>query len=77
MEEILKGLLLLPAGERDTVAMRYAGMKYRDIAEAQGVTMSCVEKRHRSAMRRWPVLRELFPLKACKQKRRKKHTEQD
>lgn len=70
MGEVLKGLLLLPAAERDTVAMRYSGMKYSDIAEAQGVTMACAEKRHRTAMMRWPLLRNLFPLKDQKQKRR-------
>lgn len=69
--EILKGLLLLPAAERDAMAMRFAGLKYREIAEAQGVTMGCVEKRHRTAMKRWPELRELFPCKAKKQLRRK------
>jgi hypothetical protein len=69
----VEGLLKLPPALRDVVAMRYAGMKYARIAEVQGVTMACVEKRHRLAMKQWPVLRELFPVKASKQWRRKPH----
>jgi hypothetical protein len=73
LAQILKGLLMLPAVERDTVALRYIGMKFREISEAQGVTVSCCEKRVRTAMKRWPALRELFAEKAAKQGRRKPH----
>ena len=73
MTEVLKGLLLLPPEQRDTVAMRYSGMRYPEIAARLGVSTACVEKRHRTAMKRWPMLRELFPLKAAKQKTRKAH----
>ena len=69
----VEGFLKLPPPLRDVVAMRYAGMKYARIAEVQGVTMACVEKRHRQAMKLWPELRELFPMKASKQLRRKPH----
>lgn len=72
MREFVTGLLTLPGELRDVVAMRYRGMKYDEIATEQGVTMACVEKRHRRAMELWPALREMFPEKISKQRRRKK-----
>jgi len=71
MSQILRGLLLLPAGERDVIAMRYNGFHYAAIGKLQGVTTACAEKRHRTALRRWPELRLLFPEKIAKQARRK------
>lgn len=72
MREFVAGLLTLPSELRDVVAMRYRGMKYDEIAQVQKVTMACVEKRHRRAMELWPALREMFPEKVAKRKRRKK-----
>ncbi len=74
LSAVLKGLLLLPAGERDVVAMRYSGMHYADIGILQGVSTACAEKRHRAALRRWPELSLLFPEKIAKQARRKRPT---
>ena len=74
MGQFVAGLLSLPSELRDVVAMRYRGMKYDEIAKVQKVTMACVEKRHRRAMELWPALREMFPEKIAKVKRRKKAT---
>lgn len=71
MGQFVNGLLSLPSELRDVVAMRYRGMKYDQIAKVQKVTMACVEKRHRRAMELWPALREMFPEKVAKVKRRK------
>ncbi len=73
MREFVNGLLTLPSELRDVVAMRYRGMKYEEIAQVQKVTMACVEKRHRRAFSLFPALREMFPEKVAKQKRRKPH----
>jgi len=73
MQEIVMGLLKLPAELRDVVAWRYSGSKYDDIALLQGVTRACVEKRHRRAMELWPALEALFPRKIAKQAVRKPH----
>jgi len=71
MQQIVVGLLKLRPELRDVVAWRFAGVKYDDIALAQGVTKACVEKRHRRALELWPALRALFPLKVAKQGRGK------
>jgi len=71
MREVVIGLLKLRPELRDVVAWRFAGMPYRDIALAQGVTQACAEKRHRRAMELWPALRALFPRKVAKQAVRK------
>jgi len=73
MREIVIGLLKLKPELRDVVAWRFAGIRYSDIALAQGVTEACAEKRHRRAMELWPALRALFPRKVAKQGMRKKH----
>lgn len=73
MQEIVVGLLKLKPELRDVVAWRFAGMRYGDIALAQGVTRACAEKRHRRALQLWPALRALFPRKVAKQTMRKKH----
>ena len=66
-------LLTLPPRTRDVVCWRYAGYKYRDIARVQHVTVTAVELRHRKALRRYPLLRCLFPSKAGRQRCRKRH----
>lgn len=73
MSQALTGFMNLKAELRDVVAWRYAGLTYPEIAERQGVTVACVEKRHRRAMEIWPALKEMFPEKVAKQKRRKPH----
>ena len=69
--QFIQGLLSLPPEQRDVISWRYQGLQYKEIAERQGVTTQCVEKRHRLAMRDWPVLESLFPFKvACRRYRR-------
>ncbi len=68
MQEVVLGLLSLPAALRDVVAWRHAGLSYGQIAMAQGVTPQCAEKRHRRALEQWPALRELFPEKRVRVK---------
>ena len=75
MREVVVGLLTLRPEVRDVVAWRYAGMRYTDIAGIQGVSPSCVELRHRRAMKAWPVLKALFPEKTAKHERRIEHGE--
>ncbi|MBC8205561.1 MAG: hypothetical protein H8E68_00205 [Kiritimatiellaeota bacterium] len=71
LSQFVTGLMNLPPEQRDVVSLRYQGLQYKEIAERQGVTTSCVEKRHRLAMRDWPVLESLFPFKvACSRYRR-------
>jgi DNA-directed RNA polymerase specialized sigma24 family protein len=71
LSQFVQGFLSLPPEQRDVVSWRYQGLQYKEIAERQGVTVSCVEKRHRLAMRDWPVLKSLFPFKvACRRYRR-------
>ena len=67
MREIVVGLLKLKPELRDVVAWRFAGIRYDDIALAQGVTRACAEKRHKRAMELWPALRALFARKVAKQ----------
>ena len=71
LSQFVTGLMNLPPEQRDVISWRYQGLQYKEIAERQGVTTSCVEKRHRLAMRDWPVLESLFPFKvACSRYRR-------
>jgi DNA-directed RNA polymerase specialized sigma24 family protein len=71
LTQFVQGFLSLPPEQRDVVSLRYQGLQYKEIAERQGVTVSCVEKRHRLAMRDWPALESLFPYKvACHRYRR-------
>ena len=71
LSQFVQGLLSLPPEQRDVISWRYQGLQYKEIAERQGVTPQCVEKRHRLAMRDWPVLASLFPFKvACRRYRR-------
>ncbi len=70
MADFVKALLALPAPVRESVAMRFAGLKYREIGERLGVTTACAEKRLFNALRLWPQLQELFPAKVAKYKKR-------
>ena len=71
--DLVVTLLALPPRTRDVICWRYAGYRYRDIAQAQHVTTTAVELRHRRALKRYPLLRCLFPSKAEKQRKRKRH----
>ncbi|QHI68471.1 RNA polymerase sigma factor [Tichowtungia aerotolerans] len=73
LAQFVQGFLSLPPEQRDVISLRYQGLQYKEIAERQGVTVSCVEKRHRLAMRDWPVLKSLFPYKVARQKVRRPH----
>jgi len=72
LNEVVERLLILPPVLRDVVCWRFAGMKYRDIAVLQNVTMAAVEARHRRAMKGWPELKAMFQEKLVKQSKRKK-----
>jgi hypothetical protein len=77
LSQFVTGLMSLPPEQRDVISWRYQGLQYKEIAERQGVTVSCVEKRHRLAIRDWPVLASLFPFKvACRRYRRSRRQEQ-
>ena len=71
--ELVVTLLLLPPRTRDILCWRYAGYKYHEIALVQRVTKSAVELRHRNALKRFPLLRALFPAKAGKHDGRRRH----
>ncbi len=73
LQDLVAGLLLLPAELRDVVAWRFAGMSYPDIAKVQGISTAAVEKRHRRALALWPALEAMFAVKVSKQGRRKRH----
>jgi hypothetical protein len=72
LNEVVERLLILPPVLRDVVCWRFAGLKYRDIAVLQNVTMAAVEARHRRAMKGWPELKAMFQEKLVKQAKRKK-----
>ena len=72
LKEVVERLLILPPVLRDVVCWRFAGMKYRDLAVLQNVTMAAVEARHRRAMKGWPELKAMFQEKLVKQSKRKK-----
>ena len=70
-EHFIRRLLALSPEQRDVVSWRYQGLEYKDIAERQGVSVQCVEMRHKLAMKNWPALESLFPFKvACSRYRR-------
>ena len=71
--DLVAMLLKLPPRTRDVVCWRYAGYRYADIARVQHVTTTAVELRHRNALKRYPLLRCLFPSKAGRQRSRKRH----
>jgi hypothetical protein len=71
LSQFVQGFLNLPPELRDIVAWRYQGLPYKEIARLQGTTTQCAEMRHKRALREWPVLQSLFPLKTAKRKRRR------
>lgn len=70
--DVVRGLMWMEPATRDTVCLRYQGLKYREIAARQGGTVSAAETRHWRAMTRWPELKALFALKAAKRARKGK-----
>ncbi len=73
MTTALAMLMALDARTRDVLCQRFLGARYREIAEAQGVTMAAVELQHKRALKKWPALQALFPVKVAKQAQRKPH----
>lgn len=71
--ELVVTLLRLQPRTRDVVCWRYAGFKYKDIAMLQHVTVTAVELRHRNALKRFPLLRALFPKKARRRRSRRRN----
>ena len=67
-------MLSLPPRARDALCLRYAGLKYAEIAKMHGVTTAAIELRHRRALKQHHELEALFPIKTAKQKVRKPHT---
>jgi hypothetical protein len=64
--DVMKLILALPPGIRDTVCMRYTGMSYREIAAIRHTSVAAPERAIRYAMTRWPLIAKLFPVKAGK-----------
>ncbi len=77
MREIVAALLTMPTEIRNAVCWRYAGFEYRDVAKVQNCSLAAVEIRHTRALRRWPVLKALFPEKVARQARRQKKRSQN
>ena len=71
--ELVVTLLKLQPRTRDVICWRFAGFKYRDIAMLQHVTVTAVELRHQKALKRFPLLRSLFPSKVGKRRCRVRH----
>ena len=63
-------LLSLPPEQRDIVAWRFQGLSYKEIAVRQGTSSQLAEMRHKIALKKYPVLRKLFPEKIAKRRRR-------
>ena len=63
-------LLSLPPEQRDIVAWRFQGVSYKEIAVRQGTSSQLAEMRHKIALKKYPVLRKLFPEKIAKRRRR-------
>ena len=72
MQDLVTGLLALPAQLRDVVCWRFTGLDYGEIARRQGVTDGCAEKRHAKALRLFPELRQLFLRKEARRGRRER-----
>jgi hypothetical protein len=70
MSDFVNGMMSLPAELRDVVGWRFQGLQYKEIAERQGTTTQCAEMRHKRALKSWPALQSLFPLKTAKRRRR-------
>ncbi|QHI70482.1 RNA polymerase sigma factor [Tichowtungia aerotolerans] len=69
LSKFVEALMELPPEQRDVVAWRFQGLRYKDIAERQGTSTQLADMRHKMAMRDFPILRALFPEKAAKRQR--------
>ena len=72
LAEFVRGLMCMTPATRDTVCLRYQGLKYREIAARQGGTVSAAETRHWRAMTSWQEMKALFELKEEKRERKGK-----
>lgn len=70
LNELVNRLLSLPPEQRDVVSYRFQGKTYKEIGEIMGVSTQCSEMRHKIAIRDFPELKSLFPVKTAKRKRR-------
>ena len=70
LSQFVQGFLTLPPEQRDVISLRYQGLPYKEIAKRQGTSTQLAEMRHKIAIRDWPVLKSLFPLKTAKRQRR-------
>jgi DNA-directed RNA polymerase specialized sigma24 family protein len=71
MADALAGLLALSPETLRVVLRRLRGMRYRDIAKDDGVTLAAVELQHKRVLKACPALRVLFAKKMAKQEKRK------
>ena len=69
LSKFVEALMELPPEQRDVVAWRFQGLRYKDIAERQGTSIQLADMRHKIAMRDFPILRALFPEKTAKRRR--------
>ena len=67
--ELVNRMLSLPPEQRDVVSYRFQGKTYVEIGRIMGVSSQCSEMRHKIAMRDFPELKALFPVKTAKRKR--------
>jgi hypothetical protein len=70
MAEVVNVLLSQPPKTFRILCLRYKGKRYWEIGHAVASSVSAVEVRHRRAMDHWPILEEIFPVKAAKRIRR-------
>jgi DNA-binding CsgD family transcriptional regulator len=69
LNELVNRILVLPPEQRDVVSYRFQGKTYKEIAQIMGTSSQCSEMRHKIAMRNFPELKALFPVKTAKHKR--------
>jgi DNA-directed RNA polymerase specialized sigma subunit len=69
LNELVNRMLSLPPEQRDVVSYRFQGKTYKEIGQIMGVSSQCSEMRHKIAMRNFPELKALFPVKTAKRKR--------
>ncbi len=70
LRELVNRLLSLPPEQRDVVCYRFQGKTYKEIGTLMGVSTQSSEMRHKIAIRDFPALKALFPVKTAKRKRR-------
>ena len=73
LADFIDAFMELPPEQRDIVAWRFKGVRYKEIARRQGTSIQLAEMRHKIAIRECPVLRTLFPEKVAKRRCRRPH----